>query len=117
MSFTVLGSSGRWNGIRMTIPGSTSIAPFPGEIAALLIHVLSRSAFTVSTKSAVSLAPPWLIVAVMVTKASLSVGTVTPPEIERIAGALDSQVMPLPFTPEVGRKIFPVTLEAESPGP
>jgi hypothetical protein len=53
----------------------------------------------------------------MVTLASLSVGTVTPPESEMISGALDAHVIVLPFSPDVDRKMFPVTLEALSPGP
>src|SRR5579863_6274827 len=103
--------------MRTTTPGSTSMAPFPGEMADTLIQSLSRSAFTVRTKGAVSLAEPRLIVAVMITLASLSEGTVTPPEIEMMPGALELHVIVLPFVPEVGRTILPVTRDAESPGP
>src|SRR5258705_4398119 len=117
VSLTVPGLSGIWNGIRTAIPGSTSMAPLPGEMALMLIHSLSRSAFTVIGNAAVSLAPPREIVAIIVTIASLSAGTVTPPELVMTVGLLDVQEIVLPFAALVGRKMLPVTLESESPGP
>ena len=86
-------------------------------MAFTLTQLLNSMAFIIRGKSLVSLAAPSWMVAVMLTLASLSVGTGTPPELLITSGLLEVQVMSLPLMPSVGRTRLCCTLVAVSQGP